>query len=66
MPEFYIYEYDILAETVNRQYIDYLSKRKRDGSERKDVGFRWHDTKNFTENDKKRRNNWTPIKTKLD
>jgi len=65
MPEFYIYEYDLLAETVKRQYVDYLSKPKRDGSERKDVGFRWHDTKNFTEDDDNRRNNWRPIITKL-
>ncbi len=65
LPEFYIYEYDILAENVTRQYVDYLSKRKRDGSERKDVGFRWHDTKNFNEDDEKRRDNWTPIITML-
>lgn len=65
LPDFYIYEYDILAEIVNRQYVDYLSKRKRDGSERKDVGFRWHDTKNFNEDDEKRRDNWTPIITML-
>lgn len=65
MPEFYIYEYDLLSETVKRQYDDYLSKPRRDGSKRKAVGFRWHDTKNFTEDDVKRRNNWTPIVTKL-
>lgn len=64
-PEFYIYEYDILAEIVNKNYEKYINTPKRDGSKKKDVDFRWHDTKYFTEDDRKIKNNWKPIEDKL-
>jgi len=65
LPEFYIYEYDILADIVQKNYAAYLSQPKRDGSKRMEVGFRWHDTKFFTDNDRNRKNNWQPIEMKL-
>jgi len=65
LPEFYIYEHDILAEIVQNNYTAYLSQLKRDGSKRKDVGFRWHDTKLFTDDDRNRKDNWQPIEEKL-
>jgi hypothetical protein len=61
MPEFFIYEYDVLADRVQNNYEEYMSTLKKDGSERKEVGFRWHDTRLFTENDRSRNGNWSPI-----
>lgn len=66
LPEFYVYEFDSLAEVVDRNYKTYIKQPKRDGTKRKDVGFRWHDTKLFTEDDHNRKNNWEPIENRLD
>lgn len=57
--EYYIYEYDTLSEIVENNYSKYMSTKKRDGGERKDVKFRWHDFKFFTEQDHFRKNNWS-------
>lgn len=57
--DFYIYKHDELVERVNHIYNDYMSKSKRDGSARKDPGFRWYDHKYFTEDDKSRKNKWS-------
>jgi hypothetical protein len=65
LPEFYIYEYDELADAVDRKYKAYMSTPKRDGGKRKDVGFRWHDTKDFTDDDRRRCNDWSPIEAIL-
>jgi hypothetical protein len=56
--EYYIYEYDVLSEIVENSYKSYLEKPKRDGEKRKDTDFRWHDLKQFTDDDKVRKNNW--------
>lgn len=64
-PDFYIYEYAVLAQNVDRIYRDYMSKPKKDGSPRKDVGFRWFDEVSFSDDDLHRRNNWEPIIAKL-
>ncbi|MBI5015560.1 MAG: aspartate-ammonia lyase [Deltaproteobacteria bacterium] len=61
LPDFYIYEFDILAERVETNYLNYLATPKRDGTRRKDVGFRWHDVSYFTDDDRGRLNNWRPI-----
>lgn len=61
LPEFYVYEYDSLADVVDRNYKRYIEQPKRDGTKRKDVGFRWHDTNLFSEDDHRRKNNWSPI-----
>jgi len=65
LPEFYIYEYDALADAVARNYKSYLAKPKRDGTKRRHVGFRWHDTKFFTDDDRNRKSNWNPIEERL-
>ena len=65
LPEFYIYQYDILANTVSHNYDKYMKTLKRDGTKHKEVGFRWHDANYFTEDDLKRKNNWDPIIKKL-
>ena len=56
--DYYIYEYDILSERVEKAYSDYLSKPKKDGGQRKDIAFRWWDFKFFTADDLVRKNNW--------
>lgn len=59
--EFYIYEYAVLSQRVADVYAAYMAKPKRDGSFRKEVGFRWFDEVSFIEDDRQRRNNWLPI-----
>lgn len=56
---YYIYEYDILSERVEKVYQDYLKVKKRDGSDRKDIDFRWYDFKLFSADDHMRKNNWS-------
>ena len=56
--DYYIYEYDTLSERVSEVYAEYIGKPKRDGSQRKDVGFRWFDFKCFKDEDRSRRNKW--------
>jgi hypothetical protein len=68
--DYYIYEYDILSERVEKTYFDYLNVLKKDGTKRKDIAFRWYDFKQFTVDDYSRKNNWnilgfnSPLKTK--
>ncbi|MEP7337790.1 MAG: hypothetical protein ABI977_08595 [Acidobacteriota bacterium] len=57
--DYYIYEYDALSERVNEVYQQYIGQPKRDGSLRKDVGFRWFDFKYFKDSDRQRMNNWS-------
>ena len=64
-PEFYVYEYDILAKKVSDVYDAYINVPKKDGTRKKEVGFRWFDKVSFAEDDKKRKNNWQPIVEKL-
>lgn len=56
--DFYIYTYDEFVDKVNFVYNKYISQEKRDGAKRKEVGFRWFDFVNFTEEDYSRKNNW--------
>ena len=56
--DFSIYRHDELVDRVNQVYSDYIHKPKRDGSVRKEPGFRWFDHKFFSEEDKARKNNW--------
>jgi hypothetical protein len=57
--DYYIYEYDILSERVERNYDNYLARPKKNGERRKDINFRWHDIKLFTPDDISRKNNWS-------
>ena len=56
--DFYVYEYDTLVDRINELYLVYLSKLKRDGTARKELGFRWFDHKYFSDDDRRRKNNW--------
>ena len=38
--EYYIYEYDVLSQRVEAAYSEYLSIKKRNGEDRKDIKFR--------------------------
>lgn len=60
-PEYYVYEYPVLAERVAQVYQAYISKPKRDGTPKKEVGFRWFDEVSFKDDDHSRKNNWQPI-----
>ena len=42
-PDFYIYSYSELARLVQKNFQNYISQEKKDGSARKDPGFRWLD-----------------------
>ncbi|MDZ5470417.1 aspartate-ammonia lyase [Bacillus sp. 31A1R] len=57
--EYFIYKYDELAELVSNNYKRYLSIPKRDGDPRKDTQRRWHDFRDFTQEDWNRKNNWS-------
>lgn len=61
LPDFYIYEYPVLSERVSQVYHEYISKPKRDGTPKKEVGFRWFDDVSFNDDDRSRKNNWQPI-----
>jgi len=61
LPGFYIYEYPVLSERVAQVYHAYISKPKRDGSPKKEVGFRWFDEVSFSDDDHSRKDNWQPI-----
>ena len=61
LPGFYIYEYPMLAERIAAVYHAYISKLKKDGTPKKEVGFRWFDEVSFTADDWSRKDNWYPI-----
>lgn len=60
-PDYYIYEYDDLANRIEKVYNNYINTPKKDGNPRKPVSFRWYDESSFTDSDIKKKNNWTPI-----
>ncbi len=59
--EYYIYKYDDLSERVNQIYQEYISTPKKDGTDRKEVGFRWFDFKYFNDDDRSRLNKWSVL-----
>lgn len=62
IPEFYIFNRDELAKLVKENYQKYLSKPKRGGGQRKDVGFRWFDFRDFRQELEQRKNKWDKLK----
>jgi hypothetical protein len=61
LPAFYVYEYPVLSGRVAQVYHAYISKTKRDGFPKKEVGFRWFDEVSFNDDDRSRKNIWQPI-----
>jgi hypothetical protein len=59
--DYYVFKYDTLSDRINEVYMNYMKQAKRDGSKRKDVGFRWMDLRNFTQKEKKQKNSWRLI-----
>ena len=59
--DYYVFKYDTLSDRVNEIYTEYLQQAKRDGTPRKDVGFRWMDLKNFTPKERQLKNSWQEI-----
>ena len=59
--DYYVFKYNYLSDRVNEIYDTYMSRPKRDGSQRKDPGFKWMDLRNFTEKEKKSKNSWEQI-----
>jgi len=57
--EFYVFKYDVLAERVGGLYDQYITTPKRDGGQRKDIKFRWFDLKQFTDEEKAMKNDWS-------
>ena len=63
LPDFYIYTPKKLARKVSAGYSKYINTPRRDGTRRKEVGFRWFDEASFGADDHARKNNWFPILT---
>lgn len=64
-PDFYVYRREELVERVKAVYDAYIAKLKRDGSQRKPVGFRWFDEVSFTVDDRARKNDWSRIHAEM-
>jgi hypothetical protein len=65
LPDFYVYTPHELASKVSAVYEKYINIPKRDGTPRKQVGFRWFDEVSFTRSDRVRKNNWAAIRKAL-
>ena len=57
--EYYIYKYDDFAQRVSEVYKEYISSKKKDGTSKKELQFRFFDFKYFTKKDQNRRNKWS-------
>ena len=64
-PDFYIYKHKELGKRVKAVYSAYMAKPKKDGTPKKEVGFRWFDEVSFTDDDRKRKNVWDAIEQSL-
>lgn len=65
LPDFFVYTRAELAPKVAKVYADYMAQPKRDGTPRKDVGFRWFDDVSFGPDDHSKKNDWGPIRSAL-
>lgn len=60
--DFYVFKYDNFVEKVIAVYSAYISTpNSRTGKIKKEVGFRWFDYKNFSDEDLAKKNDWTLI-----
>lgn len=57
--DYYIYPYDTLSKKVEKTYSNYIKTPKRDGTQRKEVDFRWFNHNDFDQSDLNRKNNWS-------
>ncbi len=60
--DFYVFKYDDFVDKVVIVYDAYInSPHSRTGKAKKEVGFRWYDYKNFSEEDLSIKNDWSLI-----
>ena len=57
--EYYIYKYDEFADRVNEVYNEYIAAKKKDGTDKKELGFRFFDFSYFKKKDYNRLNKWS-------
>ncbi len=56
--DYYIYKYDDFAQRVSEVYEEYIFAKKKDGTSKKELKFRFFDFKYFKKKDHNRRNKW--------
>ena len=59
--DYYIYKYDDLVDRVNEVYDEYISKKKKDGTSKKELKFRFFDFRYFKKKDHNRLNKWSVL-----
>ncbi len=64
IPDFYVFQHDVLSDRVASEYREYMTDPKRNGEPKKDPGFRWYDASSLTANGDQR-NDWSLIAEKL-
>jgi len=57
--DYYVYKYDDLAQRINEVYNEYISEKKKDGTSKKELKFRFFDFRYFRKKDYNRLNNWS-------
>ncbi len=57
--DYYIYKYDDFAQRVSEVYEEYISAKKKDGTPKKELKFRFFDFRCFKKKDHSRRNKWS-------
>ena len=56
--DYYIYKYDDLAQRISEVYNEYISAKKKDGTSKKELNFRFFDFRYFKKKDRNRLNKW--------
>jgi len=57
--DYYIYKYDDFAQRVSDVYNEYISAKKKDGTSKKELKFRFFDFRYFKKKDRNRINKWS-------
>lgn len=65
LSDFYIYRHDEFVARVSEVFEHYMNTPKRAGGAHKDPGFRWFNEASFTDEDRRRMNDWDPIVREL-
>jgi len=63
--DYYIYKYDDLAERISEVYKEYISEKKKDGTPKKELKFRFFDFRYFKKKDYNRLNKWSILRFKM-
>ena len=57
--DYYIYKYDDFSQRVSEIYDEYISAKKKDGTSKKELNFRFFDFRYFKKKDHNRINKWS-------